>query len=644
MTASGKDDRGIRRSSSPESMNRSTIFPDMLIAIAFAVLTFSLWAFFNRPVPEPPWPERIQGFSFSPFRLGQDGIARAYPSQEEIEADLRLLSGKTHAVRTYSVDGPLSKIPKLAAKYGINVALGVWIGSDKDRNYQEYEIAKWLAWTHRNVVRVIVGNEAILRGDIPKEDLYAYLDAMRAALYQPVSTAEPWHVWIKHPDMAQHVDFIAVHLLPYWEGVSAKLSIPYVLDKIDLLKRTFPGMPIVIAEVGWPSNGRTRHSAVASPANEAQFLRRFLDEAAKRSYVYYVMEAFDQPWKAPAEGAVGAYWGVYDVKRQPKFPFSAPVVRIPHWHVLAGLSVLVAMIILTLLLFDSRALRRGGRGFLAIIAFVAASAAVWVVYDYSRQYLTPYILIVGLLLFVGMIGVMLVLLAEAHWALYRRLEFRPRASSLMPMPKVSIHVPAYNEPPDMLKETLDALAALDYPDFEVIVIDNNTRNPALWQPVETYCRELGPRFRFFHVDPLAGFKAGALNFALRQTASDARIIAVIDSDYQVRPNWLKDLVPVFENPQVGIAQAPQDYRDGDANAFKAMMYAEYRGFFYLGMITRNERNAIIQHGTMTLVRRRVLEEVGGWAEWCITEVASWDCGSLSAATRRSTFPEAMAGA
>ena len=52
-----------------------------------------------------------------------------------------------------------------------------------------------------------------------------------------------------------------------------------------------------------------------------------------------------------------------------------------------------------------------------------------------------------------------------------------------------------------------------------------------------------------------------------------------------------------------------------------MCYEEYRGFFHIGMVERNERNAIIQHGTMTLVRRDALEEVGGWAEWCITEDA-----------------------
>ena len=127
-----------------------------------------------------------------------------------------------------------------------------------------------------------------------------------------------------------------------------------------------------------------------------------------------------------------------------------------------------------------------------------------------------------------------------------------------PLPKVSIHVPAYNEPPQMLIETLDALARLDYPDFEVIVVDNNTKDPQVWQPVEQHCRQLGPRFRFFHLDPLPGFKAGALNHALRHTSPDAAVVAVIDSDYKVDARWLRDLVPAFQDPKIAIVQAPQE--------------------------------------------------------------------------------------
>ena len=205
----------------------------------------------------------------------------------------------------------------------------------------------------------------MLRGDLPIEELEGYLDRARDALEQPVSTAEPWHVWLAHPDLAQHVDFIAVHLLPYWEGVSVDVAVDYSLAQFKHLQKAFPGKPIVVAEIGWPSRGRTRESAVASEANEALFLRRFLAQAHKRQINYYVMEAFDQPWKAYMEGAVGSYWGVYDVNRRPKFEFTAPIVRIPEWHILAAVSVAVALLLLGILYLNSDALRNRGRSFLA---------------------------------------------------------------------------------------------------------------------------------------------------------------------------------------------------------------------------------------------------------------------------------------
>ncbi|BBO78445.1 glycosyl transferase [Desulfosarcina widdelii] len=599
----------------------------VLIALAIAILAVSMWALANRPEAEPSWPERIQGFSFSPFQEGQSPLEKIYPTADQIDADLSLLQSKTYAIRTYTVEDRLFEIPEMAKQHDINVAFGVWIDRNWERNRADMEVFLKTAARSTNIVRTIVGNEVLLRGELTPEELTVYLEWARQELDIPVSTAEPWHVWVEHHELAEHVDYLAVHMLPYWEGVHIDQAVDYVVQKIELLKSLFPEKPIVIAEVGWPSNGRTRQSAVATPANQATFLRRFLDRAEKEKYIYYVMEAFDQTWKHVTEGAVGAYWGVYDVKRQEKFPFTLPIVPIANWTVLAGLSVVIALITFAILLIDSQTLGNRGRGFLAVLAFAVASVMVWVVYDYLHQYLTLRTVIVGMVMITGMIGVIVVLLTEAHewaearWIIRLRRPFQPVALADSELPMVSVHVAAYNEPPAMVIETLNALAELDYPRFEVVVVDNNTKERQVWEPVEAHCRRLGGRFRFFHEDPLAGFKAGALNFALKHTDPAAEIIAVIDSDYTVAPNWLLDLVPQFKDAGTGIVQAPQDYRDGTENAFKAMCYAEYRGFFFIGMVTRNERNAIIQHGTMTLIRRKVLDAVGGWSEWCITEDA-----------------------
>jgi cellulose synthase/poly-beta-1,6-N-acetylglucosamine synthase-like glycosyltransferase len=187
-------------------------------------------------------------------------------------------------------------------------------------------------------------------------------------------------------------------------------------------------------------------------------------------------------------------------------------------------------------------------------------------------------------------------------------------------PKVSLHVPAHNEPPEMVIATLNALARLDYPNYEVLMIDDNTSDAALWRPVERHCRKLG--FRFYHLENWPGFKSGALNFATTKTDPEAEIVGIVDSDYIVEPNYLRDLVGFFEDGNVAFVQTPQDYRDFNRqDRYLLACYHAYQYFFKLSMASRNERNGIIFTGTMGLIRKDILQGVGGWDEWCITEDA-----------------------
>ena len=187
------------------------------------------------------------------------------------------------------------------------------------------------------------------------------------------------------------------------------------------------------------------------------------------------------------------------------------------------------------------------------------------------------------------------------------------------VPMVSLHIPAYNEPPELVAQTLRALANLDYPNYEVILVDNNTPQEATWQPLAEICQELG--FKCLHLDKWPGYKSGALNFALAMTDPRAEIVGVIDADYVVQPEWLRRTVPYFEDPAVAFVQTPQDYRDYQNSRFSQAAYDGYKYFFALSMPFRNERNAIIFCGTMGLLRKSVLQEIGGWDQWCITEDA-----------------------
>jgi Glycosyltransferase like family 2 len=187
------------------------------------------------------------------------------------------------------------------------------------------------------------------------------------------------------------------------------------------------------------------------------------------------------------------------------------------------------------------------------------------------------------------------------------------------LPRVSVHVPCHAEPPQIVISTLEHLARLDYPDFEVLVIDNNTADPWLWLPVAACCQRLGGRFRFFHVEEIIGAKAGALNWALPHTCPRAELIAVVDADYQVRPGWLRETAAYFADPRVGFVQCPHAYRDYGGSALGRWANWEYVVFFATGMVSLDEARSGITVGTMSLIRRAALERAGGWATWCLTE-------------------------
>lgn len=601
-----------------------------LLAVLLAVTAnFGIWASLNRPQdPAADWRGTIRGVSFNPMRKSDDPDDGRLPNAAQIEADLTLLSGKVSAVRTYGISGDLALIPVLAAKHNINVTLGAWIGPDRAQNEQEIRRLIGAARDEPNVRRILVGNETLLRGDIPASELITYIRRVQQATGHRVSTAEPWQVWLSNPELAHTADFIAVHVLPYWEGMSVDGAVDYVFMRYRELQHAYPDKPIVLAEVGWPSSGPAIGRARASLVNEAKFTRNFLNRVQGTDIDYFIVEAFDQPWKLAHEGSAGAYWGLYNANRELKFPMQGEVLAMPSWNRWAIMAILLAFIPASYFVLKRHGIGEPGKALFALVSNVAASGIAWTASLGFTHYQTPLSAMTWIVLVVMQVLALLVLLtetieaAEVIWrkgagrdfsVLNRTPDYR--------YPKVSIHVPVHNEPPHLVRATLEALSRLEYPDFEVLVVDNNTPDSATWVPVQQTCSELGPRFRFFHLEKWPGFKAGALNFALRQTAADAEIVAVVDSDYVVSPRWLAGLTPYFDNPGVGFVQAPQDYRDGSDNLFKRLCYWEYAGFFRIGMVQRNDFNAIIQHGTMTLIRKDALHRAGQWGEWCICEDA-----------------------
>jgi len=208
---------------------------------------------------------------------------------------------------------------------------------------------------------------------------------------------------------------------------------------------------------------------------------------------------------------------------------------------------------------------------------------------------------------------------------------RPRVvPPLTRLPWVALQVPSYNEPVEVVRPTLEALARVNYPNLIIQVVDNNTTDEAVWRPLEQLCHELGPRFAFVHLEDWPGFKAGALNESTKYLPEEVEILGIVDADYRVHPQWLQDTIGHFDDPAVAFVQTSQHYRDREDNPYLRGLFYSFRYFFDLTMPARNHRNAIIFCGTMGLIRRSAFSEIGGWNEACITEDAEASLRMLGA--------------
>lgn len=593
-------------------------------AVVAGCVHAALWYGGHERILPPDAPTAIESLSFSPFAANQDAEKPTFIPREQIESDIKAVAPYTRMVRTYSVDAGQDAVAEIAGKHGVTVMQGIWIGHDEERNERELDIGLQIARQQSNVRALIVGNEVILRNEKTPEEMIQILRDVRQKTRVPVTYAEVWNLWLDHPKLANEVDFISAHVLPYWEGIPAEQAIQYALDRYADLKRAFPGKKIVIAEFGWPSAGTNVKAARPGALEQAELTRRFMVEADKRGIDYNIVEAFDQPWKT-GEGAVGPYWGVFDANRQPKFALEGMVEK-PHRLPVAAIAITIGVLATVIGLRRRKPTLAHAMVYAGAANLVGAGiamAAAWpFIYYWSAGTLISWAF--GLALVVPLMLITLGKVHEIAAVVFGRKPGRLITEVVAQAPagyapKVSIHIPAYKERPEMLMATLDSVAALDYPNYECLVIVNNTPEPEYWEPIKAHCERLGERFKFLHLLNVKGFKAGAMNLALQSMADDAEVIAVIDADYVVDRAWLKDLVPAFHDPKVALVQAPQDHRDGRESLFKTMMNAEYAGFFDIGMVQRNEDNAIIAHGTMLMVRRSAFDEVGQWGTDTIVE-------------------------
>jgi glucan 1,3-beta-glucosidase len=359
-----------------------------LFILTAAAVVFAWW-WLGAPVSMPPSPlgsgEKLFCVSYAPFHGSQtplDPTTRIPPSQ--IEEDLAQLSGMTDCIRTYSVHLGLDYVPQAARKHGLKVMLGLWLSSHPDRN--ELQIARGIELVREfpDVIRaVIVGNEALLRGEISSAALAETLRRVKAQVDKPVTYADVWEFWLRHRELSPAVDFVTIHILPYWED--RPIAAERAADHVAAIRRRavaeFPGKEIVIGETGWPSAGRMREGALPSPANQARVLHDVLARGKRDNFQVNLIEAYDQPWKRYLEGTVGGHWGLLDdTKRAAKFRWGEPVSDHPYWPWQAAGGVVMAALVFA---FGLRPQRRAtppvsAPRSLAAVALIALTGGVLV--------------------------------------------------------------------------------------------------------------------------------------------------------------------------------------------------------------------------------------------------------------------------
>src|SRR5262245_32482028 len=311
-----------------------------LFALAASAIV-AIWAWLGAAIQLPASPlaagEKLHCVSYAPFRGSQNPFGPDIPiDPRQIDEDLAQLKQITECVRTYSVDHGLDQIPEIARRHGMKVLQGLWLSSLPDLSRKQVETTIALAKRFPDVIiAVVVGNEVLLRGEMSAPDLARTIREVKAQVSMPVTYADVWEFWLRHREIAAAVDFITIHILPYWEDfpLPTRDAAAHVGAIRKRVVAAFPDKEILVGEFGWPSAGRMREGALPSPVNQARAVQDVIALAKREGFRVNLIEAYDQPWKRQLEGTVGGHWGLYDgYRRQAKFTWGGMVSDHPHWR------------------------------------------------------------------------------------------------------------------------------------------------------------------------------------------------------------------------------------------------------------------------------------------------------------------------
>ncbi len=497
-----------------------------LVLIVAAVATTAGWRLLDRQVAAANVDGPLHGVTYAPWAKDQDPLESkasgvfpflrtaiteelpppVKPRKEQVERDFAMLAGKVQYVRTYRTSDGGEYMPELAARVGLKLVPGAWIYAPNEArqqfgrdaaeiNAEETRALVRMANQNPNIERVLVGNENILRWDKAEKSADRELNATSPAqlisqiryvkrnVKVPVSTSEPPSTWLDYPELAREADFIAVHILPYWDENTGENPLEYIKTQLAKLKKTYPNKNIIVTEVGWPSNGAARRLPTgvvkhASPAEQAKNIRDMVAWLKSQNIDYFVVEAIDQPWKAyDLEGKAGGYWGLWDADRQQKFEWTGPIETFPDWWLYAAWSIAGALPLMAFFLWRWRGVGPVGQLTFCGLACLATSAVAYGASVAAGTYMITAEMVGWSMLafFLAMSLVMALVqaleLVETVWRRGWLREALPAAEMLARQPadrfwpKVSLHVAICNEPPAMVIQTLNSLARARLPEL-----------------------------------------------------------------------------------------------------------------------------------------------------------------------------------
>jgi glucan 1,3-beta-glucosidase len=326
--------------------------PLALLLISFGAIA-AVWWWLATPITLARAPidpnAKLLCVSYAPFRGAQTPLdSSTQISAEQIAQDLAQLAKISDCVRTYSIENGLDQVPALAAKTGLKVMQGIWLGSNRFKNAAQISTAVRLSKEYPGVITsLVVGNEVLLRGEMTTTDLANLIRSVKAQVAVPVTYADVWEYWLRYREIYEVVDFITIHILPYWEDIPVRAK--FAASHVDTIRRrmavAFPGKEILIGETGWPSQGRMREGSLPSRTNQARVVSEILQMAKTENFRVNLIEAYDQPWKRQLEGTVGGYWGLFNAERELKYPPGQPISNFPLWKWQMGAGFLLSLIV-----------------------------------------------------------------------------------------------------------------------------------------------------------------------------------------------------------------------------------------------------------------------------------------------------------